>query len=228
MCKTSESIKEIAKALSQFQHEAGKIVKDSTNPFFKSKYATLTNIQDAIREPLYSSGLTYTQHPCGENELTTILMHTSGEYIMSSYKMTPAKNDPQSLGSAITYQRRYALGAILGLNIDDDDDDDGNGASGLQQPKTQSQSPSQGTNNQPVNEHKAPDKKEFKVITSANLDDMITRESLCWWLYQAECTHGKGFDYLAYVERFYTMIEPLKEQFKTIYEEYKAAKNTKK
>ena len=49
-------------------------------------------------------------------------MHSSGEYIGETYVMTPTKNDPQGLGSAITYQRRYALGAILSLNIDEDDD----------------------------------------------------------------------------------------------------------
>jgi len=56
-----------------------------------------------------------------------MIIHTSGEWIKSSYEMKPTKNDPQGLGSAITYQRRYALGAVLSLNIDDDDD--GNKAS---------------------------------------------------------------------------------------------------
>jgi hypothetical protein len=63
------------------------------------------------------------QFPVGENELDTILIHTeSGEWISGRYRMTPAKNDPQGQGSVITYQRRYALGAILSLNIDEDDD----------------------------------------------------------------------------------------------------------
>src|SRR5690606_19226633 len=55
-------------------------------------------------------------------ELTTMLMHVSGEWLAETYEMQPTKHDPQGAGSVITYQRRYALGAILGLNIDVDDD----------------------------------------------------------------------------------------------------------
>ena len=116
----SESIKNIAIALVKFHSEVGKVAKSSTNPFFKSSYASLPNILDVIEEPLSVAELSFIQFPSGENGLTTILMHTSGEYLQESYTMKPAKNDPQGLGSAITYQRRYALGAILGLNIDED------------------------------------------------------------------------------------------------------------
>lgn len=123
----SESIKELATALCKFQGSVEKIKKTATNPFFKSKYANLADILDVIREPLSESGLSFVQFPKGEHELDTMLMHVSGEWISETYKMAPTKNDPQGLGSAITYQRRYALGSILGLNIDDDDD--GNKAS---------------------------------------------------------------------------------------------------
>jgi hypothetical protein len=106
----------------KFHAEVGKISKDAKNPFFKSNYASLSNIQDGIREPLQSAGLVYSQLPSGENELTTILIHAaSGEYMESTYQMTPVKPDPQAKGSAISYARRYALAAILGLNVDDDD-----------------------------------------------------------------------------------------------------------
>ena len=118
----SESIKEIATALCKFQGEVETIRKGETNPFFKSKYASLADILNVIRKPLADNGLSFVQFPTGEHCLTTMLMHTSGEYISDSYNMTPTKNDPQGLGSVITYQRRYALGAILGLNIDEDDD----------------------------------------------------------------------------------------------------------
>lgn len=123
----SESIKAIAAALITFHVKVEKIPKDASNPFFKSKYASLSNILDAIGDPLNESGLSFCQFPSGEHGLTTILMHTSGEWIASEYFMRPTKDDPQGLGSAITYQRRYALAAILGLNIDEDDD--GNAAS---------------------------------------------------------------------------------------------------
>lgn len=118
----SESIKNISIALCKFQSEVGKIKKDTTNPFFKSKYANLSSIIDAITQPLADNELSYVQFPSGQGGLTTLLMHSSGEWIQDTYIMRPVKNDPQSLGSIITYQRRYALGAVLGLNIDDDDD----------------------------------------------------------------------------------------------------------
>ena len=119
----SESIKAIAAALITFHLKVENIKKDSTNPFFKSKYASLSNILDAISTPLEESGLSFVQFPTGDSGLTTILMHSeSGEYLEADYTMKAAKDDPQGRGSAITYQRRYALSAILGLNIDEDDD----------------------------------------------------------------------------------------------------------
>jgi len=123
----SESIKELATALCKFQGSVEKIKKTATNPFFKSKYANLADILDVIREPLFDAGLSFVQFPKGKHELETMLMHISGEWMSDTYEMTPTKNDPQGLGSVITYQRRYALGAVLGLNIDEDDD--GNKAS---------------------------------------------------------------------------------------------------
>jgi hypothetical protein len=119
----STSIKEMAKALISFHVKMDTVKKDATNPFFKSKYASLSNILEAIQVPMEEAGIAFTQFPNGEHGLTTILMHgESGEYLQSDYIMHPAKNDPQGQGSALTYQRRYALSAILGLNIDDDDD----------------------------------------------------------------------------------------------------------
>lgn len=117
----SESIAELAKALCKFQGEMEGIKKDAANPFFKSKYASLANIIEDTRNGLAKNGLSYAQFPSGEYELTTILMHTSGEWMKAAYKMEPVDKKPQSLGSAITYQRRYALTAILGLQVEDDD-----------------------------------------------------------------------------------------------------------
>ena len=119
----SESIKNIATALITFQIKVGKITKDATNPFFKSKYASLANIQDAIADPLEEAGISYMQFPDGVHGLTTIVMHgESGEWLQSTYTMKPVKDDPQGIGSSITYQKRYALAGALALNIDDDDD----------------------------------------------------------------------------------------------------------
>jgi len=118
----STEIKNLATALCEFQGAVETIKKGETNPFFKSKYASLNDILNVIRQPLADNGLSFVQFPKGKYGLDTMLMHTSGEWISESYEMTPTKNDPQGAGSVITYQRRYALGAILGLNIDEDDD----------------------------------------------------------------------------------------------------------
>jgi len=132
-------MKEIAAALFKFQQEVGKVKKDATNPFFKSKYATLSNVLDVIREPLNKCNLVVTQSPFGGDEptLSTKIIHAeSGEYILSDYPLMLVKNDPQSMGSAITYARRYALVSMLCLDVDDDDD--GNAATKAVQP-TQSE-----------------------------------------------------------------------------------------
>jgi hypothetical protein len=119
----SESIKALTSALAKFHTSVTMIAKDEKNPYFNNKYASLSSILEGIKKPLQESGLVFTQLPSGEDELITMLIHAeSGEYISSSYSMKPVKNDPQGRGSAITYQRRYSLAAILGLNIDDDDD----------------------------------------------------------------------------------------------------------
>lgn len=118
----SESIKEIAIALCKFSGLVEKIKKTETNPFFKSKYADLSGILDVIKEPLIECELSIVQMPKGKYGLETMIMHSSGEWMSGEYEMKPTKEDPQNAGSVITYQRRYALGAVLGLNIDKDDD----------------------------------------------------------------------------------------------------------
>lgn len=118
----SDSIANLAAALCKFQANIGKVKKESTNPFFKSKYASLANILDVIQKPLAEAGLSLCQLPDADC-LTTILMHDSGEWIEATYCMPVVKtNDPQAMGSAITYARRQCLGAVLLLNIDEDDD----------------------------------------------------------------------------------------------------------
>lgn len=132
----SQSITSIAKALITFHLKVEKVGRDANNPFFKSKYASLSNILEVINKPLTESGLSFAQFPIGTHGLTTILMHgESGEYLEATYDMVPVKNDPQGHGSALTYQRRYALASVLGLNIDDDDD--GNAASAKPAPPKQ-------------------------------------------------------------------------------------------
>lgn len=131
----SQSIKAIAAALFQFQIKMDKIKKTAENPFFKSKYAPLPEILEAIQIPLNECHLVISQLPDG-NGLATLIIHTeSGEWIEATGEMHPVKSDPQAMGSAITYQRRYSLAAALCLNVDVDDD--GNAASApAKQPST--------------------------------------------------------------------------------------------
>lgn len=135
----SESIKNLAAALATFHQHVGKVSKDASNPFFKSKYASLPNILEAIAGPLEQSGIVFSQFPTDNNGLSTIIIHAeSGEWMESTYVMPVAKqNDPQAVGSAITYARRYALSSAFGLNVDDDDD--GNAAA--KKPEAQKQEP---------------------------------------------------------------------------------------
>ena len=118
----SPTIDKLAKGLITFHVKMDAITKDASNPFFKSKYASLSNILDAIKDPLNESGLSIAQFPDGKDGLTTILMHDSGEWIQSTYEMKPIKDDPQGRGSCLTYQRRYSVCSILSLNIMEDDD----------------------------------------------------------------------------------------------------------
>ena len=116
----SESIKELSKALVEFHKKVGKVIKDAKG--YNYRYATLSNILDVIQDPLNECGLTVIQLPQGDHELVTILTHISGEFISNTSRMTPKQDDPQGRGSCITYQRRYSIGAVLCINIDDDDD----------------------------------------------------------------------------------------------------------
>lgn len=141
--KTSESIKEIATALSKAQAKMGGAVKDSSNPFFKSKYADLASVREACIKPLNENGISIVQPVNSRKEgdkdehyVETLLIHSSGEYISSGeIRLVLAKTDMPALGSAITYARRYQLQSIVGLSAEDDD---GNAAVGHKAPQNTS------------------------------------------------------------------------------------------
>ena len=125
----SESIKEIAGALCKAQGDMQGAKKDSSNPFFKSSYADLSSVVEALKIPFSDNGLSYTQAPIYENNMVgveTLLMHVSGEYISSVLMLPVDKQTAQAVGSALTYARRYALQAMAGIPSEDDD---GNAAS---------------------------------------------------------------------------------------------------
>jgi len=121
-----ETIDKIAAGLVAVQSEVLLARKDSNNPFHKSKYADLGSVWDAVREPLRKNGLSIMQlpseAPAGYVGLVTIVLHESGQSISEKFFM-PVKDDknPQAVGSALTYARRYALSAALGVCPEDDD-----------------------------------------------------------------------------------------------------------
>jgi hypothetical protein len=123
--KTSESIKQIAGALLEAQKAITFAVKDAKNPFFKTMYADLPTVIDAVKPALNDAGISFVQSASpsesGTLALTTRLLHVSGEWIEDTAITPLVKNDPQSYGSAITYLRRYSLAAMTGLYQDDDD-----------------------------------------------------------------------------------------------------------
>jgi hypothetical protein len=162
--QTSEHINELATALAKAQGEITGALKDSANPFFKSKYADLASCWDACREPLSKNGLSIVQtvmrgepvtiawdvvdQESGEvrnfhvdtveTVIVTMLLHASGQWIRSHLPMIPRDASPQGVGSAITYGRRYGLTAMIGVAQVDDDGNQGSGIktpSGVHSPK---------------------------------------------------------------------------------------------
>ena len=126
----SENIASLAKALSIVQGKLTYAVKDSANPFFKSKYADLESVWDACRSLLAENGLCVIQMPGnyfeGRMWLITRLCHSSGEWIEQEMSIPVAKQDAHGCLAAVTYMRRGSLAAFLGIV---QADDDGNTAS---------------------------------------------------------------------------------------------------
>lgn len=137
----SNEINELATALAKAQSEMRPVIKDSTNPFYNSKYADLSSVWEACRDPLSKNGLSViqtTQCDCDrEMTLITTLAHSSGQWIKSHTPVyipkegvveldkwgKPKKpNRLHQIGSALTYLRRYALSCIIGISSDEDDD----------------------------------------------------------------------------------------------------------
>ena len=123
----SETTSKLSTALSNMQKAMKAVQRNSRNPFFKSNYADLAEIWKTIREPLCSNGLSVTQSTDvveGVFMLITTLWHSSGEWITCRYPIIHAKDDPQSIGSALQYARRYSLSSLVGVTSQDDDEDD--------------------------------------------------------------------------------------------------------
>jgi hypothetical protein len=133
----SETIGNLTLALSKVQAQLKPAKENSKNPFFKSNYADLGAVWDSVRELLAENELAIVQMPTDVGGLTTILSHSSGEYLASTCYI-PSKEDAHGVGSAISYGRRYALAAFIGVVTGDDD---GNSAVKGSTPKASTSKP---------------------------------------------------------------------------------------
>jgi hypothetical protein len=135
---TSPEIGKLAEALAKAQGAIEGARRDSSNPFFKSKYADLASVWDACRKALSENSLSVIQTTDSAVDIPdsvivdTRLCHSSGEWIQGRLVMKPVKADPQGIGSCLTYARRYALSAMVGIAPEDDD---GNAATGKTEAK---------------------------------------------------------------------------------------------
>lgn len=125
--KTSEHVNEIGKAMASVQGEMKPAIKDSNNPFFKSKYSNLTSVWESIREPLKKYEISIFQDVVSTDHgisVVTKMIHSSGQWIeFGPLEIPLGKRDAQSIGSATSYAKRYALSAACGVVTDDEDDD---------------------------------------------------------------------------------------------------------
>lgn len=121
----SDSIAKLMPALIAAKQAFAPAVKDSINPAFRSKYVSLDGVIDAVDGPLLANGIATVQQTDHDPQFGTVLLtrliHSSGEWIGSRYVVRPVKQDPQGEGSALTYARRYALMALVGIAPEDDD-----------------------------------------------------------------------------------------------------------
>lgn len=124
MSTQSETINELAAALSKAQAKIEGAIKDSTNPFFKSKYADIGAVIDAIKQPLAENGLCVTQLTDFDEDgpfVETQISHSSGQWMRGRFPIYSKDKSPQALGSATSYSRRYSLQAALCVSAVDDD-----------------------------------------------------------------------------------------------------------
>lgn len=130
----SENINELAAALAKAQGQLTGALKDSANPFYKSKYADLNSVWEACRKQLSDNGLSVIQTTDIAFEtvvVRTTLAHSSGQWISGILPVKTKDDGPQAQGSGITYARRYALAAIVGLAQIDDDAEAAQGRPGI-------------------------------------------------------------------------------------------------
>ena len=142
----------IYKQLLEVQKEVGAISKDSKNPFFKSKYFDINKLIEVVNPVLSKNGLVLLQ-PIENNKVVSRLFDAESEKCVESWLELPNLSDPQKIGSAISYYRRYTLSSLLGLQAEDED---GNGLKAKPRPIQK------------------PTVKNFEGLCAAILDDTVT------------------------------------------------------
>ena len=128
----SEELDKLFAALNKAQASLGMATKDAKNPFFKSSYADYKSVRKAVHDPLKDNGLTLNTvfDIVGERSVAIcVLGHASGQWMSGQLPMAPVKNEPQAIGSCITYYRRYLESAMMGLATGDDDGEAAHGRS---------------------------------------------------------------------------------------------------
>lgn len=191
----SDNISELAQALTAAQAELKNPYNTADNPFYKSKYAPLPDVLNIIRPILAKHGLSIVQMPKGEGTLIgveTLVLHNSGQYILCEpYFLPLAKNDAQAAGGAITYARRYALNAVLGIS--GEEDDDANQASGKQDGSNPKEAQAQKGSPAPLvcpkcgKEIKAVKGKDGEIVSPA---DVLQKLNMCSNCYKKD-KHGQ-------------------------------------
>ncbi len=171
----SDTIAKLAAALVKAQPQVEGAKKDSVNPHFRSKYADLGSVWDAVSVALEANKLAISQYPDetsqGAPALTTMLIHESGEWIAATYPLISVKQDPQGFASAQTYARRYGLAAVMGVISEDDD---GQAASRPVKP-VEAKSPSPAPAQQPKPETTPAASSEPTITPKVWLEEALTR-----------------------------------------------------
>jgi hypothetical protein len=160
--RTSEQTNEIAAALAKAQGKIGNAILNKTNPHFKSRYADLAAVRDAVTPSLAENGIAVVQLTAeadGRMIVYTRMMHSSGQWVESAYPVFNDVNKPQAMGSAMTYARRYSLAAMCGIASEEDDDGNEADDHGKKSPEVRNIAGTQGA-------RKAPARTDFDMLMS--------------------------------------------------------------
>ena len=182
--ETSEKLDKIGADLTLAQAEMGGAVKDSENPFFKSKYSSLTSVWKACKDALHKYGFSVIQSPIdidGRIGVETMLLHKSGQFIRDRFTLGVKKiNDPQADGSSISYARRYALAAFVGICPEDDDAEKGMNRNVPLQSETIS------ATKKPTASQLTPKQQLFTKCKTAKLTNPESKDFVDWYVLQIQ------------------------------------------